>query len=211
MKRCPACQRTYTDETLRFCLEDGTTLLSDASAPSDPLAATLIDSPPRETGSNRSAPTEVLRSNSTFDEQSPPPSLWPPPSNQQPSARSGGRRSQREQYAPFVSSPSEASEKRMWPAIATLAIGIITILMMISSLVFAGVKANSTLIGFIFLGGMFLGIGGTLFGAVVLIISLRNPDRYGGKGIAAVGLFLNLLPVLLLALLLAIGIAVTRS
>ena len=35
MKRCPTCQRTYTDASLNFCLEDGTPLLSDA-APSPP-------------------------------------------------------------------------------------------------------------------------------------------------------------------------------
>src|SRR2546428_11220132 len=28
MKSCPVCNRTYTDETLRFCLEDGTPLVS---------------------------------------------------------------------------------------------------------------------------------------------------------------------------------------
>jgi hypothetical protein len=28
MKRCPTCQSTYTDDSLRFCLQDGTTLVS---------------------------------------------------------------------------------------------------------------------------------------------------------------------------------------
>jgi hypothetical protein len=37
MKRCPTCQRTYTDASLNFCLEDGTPLLSDA-APTPPPA-----------------------------------------------------------------------------------------------------------------------------------------------------------------------------
>ena len=31
MKRCPTCNRTYTDETLRFCLEDGTPLVPEQS------------------------------------------------------------------------------------------------------------------------------------------------------------------------------------
>lgn len=31
MKRCPTCQRTYTDASLNFCLEDGTPLISDAA------------------------------------------------------------------------------------------------------------------------------------------------------------------------------------
>jgi hypothetical protein len=40
VKRCPTCQRPYTDLSLNFCLEDGTALISDASS-SDPEAETL--------------------------------------------------------------------------------------------------------------------------------------------------------------------------
>lgn len=46
MKRCPACDRTYTDETLSFCLEDGSVL----SASYDP-DETLQISAPRDTDS----------------------------------------------------------------------------------------------------------------------------------------------------------------
>jgi len=31
MKRCPTCRRAYPDDTLRFCLEDGTTLVNDTT------------------------------------------------------------------------------------------------------------------------------------------------------------------------------------
>lgn len=31
MKTCPACKSTYTDETLRFCLQDGTELIGSSS------------------------------------------------------------------------------------------------------------------------------------------------------------------------------------
>ena len=44
MKRCPACQRTYTDDTLRFCLEDGTPLTQDQSA--EPTIAMPREPPP---------------------------------------------------------------------------------------------------------------------------------------------------------------------
>ena len=37
MKRCPTCQRTYTDASLNFCLEDGTPLLSDAVPSPSPV------------------------------------------------------------------------------------------------------------------------------------------------------------------------------
>ena len=38
MKRCPTCNSTYTNDALRFCLQDGATLISvdDAPYPSDP-------------------------------------------------------------------------------------------------------------------------------------------------------------------------------
>ncbi len=52
MKRCSECGRTYADEALTFCLDDGTLL----SAPYDPQATLLISSP-RTTDPN---PTEVL-------------------------------------------------------------------------------------------------------------------------------------------------------
>jgi len=47
MKRCPSCNRTYTDTSLNFCLEDGTPLVADAP-PVDPNA-TIRYSSPRDT------------------------------------------------------------------------------------------------------------------------------------------------------------------
>lgn len=54
MKLCPTCKRTYADESLTFCLADGSLL----SAPYDPEATRRIP-PSRITN----APTEVLPSN----------------------------------------------------------------------------------------------------------------------------------------------------
>ena len=51
MKQCPACNRTYADDTLRFCLDDGSVLTEAYDS-----AATQIISPTRLTD----APTEVL-------------------------------------------------------------------------------------------------------------------------------------------------------
>ncbi|HVG34336.1 MAG TPA: hypothetical protein VM911_14800 [Pyrinomonadaceae bacterium] len=51
MKRCPTCSRTYTDDALSFCLDDGAPLLSvggDAPSSFDPNA-TLAYPTPRET------------------------------------------------------------------------------------------------------------------------------------------------------------------
>src|SRR5687767_2870400 len=42
MKRCPECRRDYTDETLNFCLDDGTRLV-DGPAPDEPSTAILSE------------------------------------------------------------------------------------------------------------------------------------------------------------------------
>ena len=67
MKRCPSCNRTYTDLALNFCLEDGTPLLSNAgprsAAPTDRYAS------PRNT--NEPPPTEIYRPGSPLMNQVP--------------------------------------------------------------------------------------------------------------------------------------------
>ena len=69
MKRCPTCQKTYTDESLNFCLDDGASLLVEAgTASSRDSGATLvmaertesIEVPPTQVSVPRGAPTEVL-------------------------------------------------------------------------------------------------------------------------------------------------------
>jgi hypothetical protein len=49
MKRCPKCQRSYDDDTLRFCLEDGAVLSGAGSSRSEP--------PPTQIMPERGAPT----------------------------------------------------------------------------------------------------------------------------------------------------------
>ncbi|MBA3805272.1 MAG: hypothetical protein H0X14_06110 [Acidobacteria bacterium] len=62
MKRCPTCQSTYTDESLRFCLQDGAALISiSGGGPTvpDQEKTLLINS--RESGrSSDPPPTEIL-------------------------------------------------------------------------------------------------------------------------------------------------------
>lgn len=54
MKRCPTCNRSYDDETLSFCLEDGTPLIRDSASRADSQETLVTPSPsvpPRETSS----------------------------------------------------------------------------------------------------------------------------------------------------------------
>jgi hypothetical protein len=57
MKRCPSCNRTYTELSLNFCLEDGAPLVNDA-VPRPPIPTNRY-SPPRTT--SEPPPTEIYR------------------------------------------------------------------------------------------------------------------------------------------------------
>jgi hypothetical protein len=73
MKRCPTCDRTYTDTSLNFCLEDGTPLTADAP-PVDPNA-TIRYPAARDTA--EPPPTEIYRPQPPV--VSPRPTTPPPP------------------------------------------------------------------------------------------------------------------------------------
>jgi hypothetical protein len=70
MKHCPSCNRTYTDEALNFCLEDGTPLVVDR--PSGPDAnATIRYQAPRDTNP---PPTQIYHPSAPMGQAPPPPS-----------------------------------------------------------------------------------------------------------------------------------------
>ena len=80
MKRCPTCDRTYTDPSLNFCLEDGTPLVPDQ--PDFDPNATIRYPSARDTA--EPPPTEIYRpeppvSTPTPRRTTPTPSPAPPP------------------------------------------------------------------------------------------------------------------------------------
>ena len=83
MKRCPQCNRTYNDDALSFCLDDGAPLASISAPPAAP-GATAQYPPPRET-SPQPQPTIAYRPG-----QMPPPTPpgWSPMPPPQPRKRS---------------------------------------------------------------------------------------------------------------------------
>src|SRR6266480_1489692 len=58
MKRCPECRRAYYDETLTYCLDDGTALVY-GPRDSDSSATAILDVAPSE------APTRLRRTDVT--------------------------------------------------------------------------------------------------------------------------------------------------
>jgi hypothetical protein len=80
MKRCPTCNRTFTDQNLSFCIEDGTPLVNmDASAYD---AEATIVSPSPEPSESGSGPVGGQGQSAPSDWKGPayqPPGQFPPP------------------------------------------------------------------------------------------------------------------------------------
>jgi hypothetical protein len=162
MKRCTTCNRTYTDETLLFCADDGTQLVSEATP------AELFNASPSSQPTIAFSPT--------------PP---PPASSYQPTPK-----------------------KRKWLAVIALALGLLALPFLLYSL------SQTILSEFAFRNApidrlvvSLWGIG-TLFGTILMILSLiaagiaivlsiKQPARYGGKGLAVVGPVLSILLMVL--------------
>jgi hypothetical protein len=82
MKRCPTCHRTFTDETLSFCLDDGTPLLDQSGSGPQSYGSNINIKPPQTLG-NAPAPTVAYRPN-TMPVNQPSPAWQPGPSQPPP-------------------------------------------------------------------------------------------------------------------------------
>lgn len=119
MKRCPNCNRTYTDEALNFCLEDGAPLVGDAPASAEANQAMRYPAP---RGSDPPAPEMY---------QAPPPPQAPPRMNQAPPFQP--------QWAPMPMAQPRKSNAVWWifgglAVIVILGIGIVVVLLAIASI-----------------------------------------------------------------------------
>ena len=63
MKVCPQCNKTYSDETLNFCLDDGSVLTQPQNTTSNEPAETVMMSPPTPTVSNEMFGTQQTAGN----------------------------------------------------------------------------------------------------------------------------------------------------
>ena len=135
MKRCPTCNRTYTDLSLNFCLEDGTPLAADAP-PLDPNATIRYPSA-RDTA--EPPPTEIYHPPppvvSPRPTQPPPPP--PPPTQYQPAWTP--------QPAPATTAPPRKKSNAVWWVLGGLAafliIGVGLVVMIIA---LASLNSNNT-------------------------------------------------------------------
>lgn len=129
MKSCPSCNRTYTDASLNFCLEDGTPLIN-AAAPGVDLNATIRYTEPRDTGH---PPAEVVR-------QAVPPSYQAPT----PIASHGSSFGQQQQSHLSVPGSKPRKSKAIWWVLGgILVIGVIGVGAVVMIIAIASMGANS--------------------------------------------------------------------
>ena len=82
MKRCPTCKQTFAEDWLSFCTQDGTTLVDDQGATSEPLPAIVSPLPvatPIDQAVRNLPSTEPVGSSQVPAPQPPPPAWKPPP------------------------------------------------------------------------------------------------------------------------------------
>ncbi|MEK6337399.1 MAG: DUF4440 domain-containing protein [Acidobacteriota bacterium] len=89
MKRCPTCQRSFDDDSLSFCLEDGTPLVTEVASRGDSQETLVSPRPPGAESAGGSAPAQSYsqlpgKSTVSASPYRPPETTYAP--------RSGGRK-----------------------------------------------------------------------------------------------------------------------
>lgn len=124
MKRCPTCNRTYTDLSLNFCLEDGTPLTTDAPGGPDPNATIRYPSS-RDTA--EPPPTEIYHPAPGTATPRPAPAPPPPP----PPAP---------QWSPTPTQAPRKKSNAVWwilgglAAVVVIGVGLVVMLIALASL-----------------------------------------------------------------------------
>lgn len=195
MKRCPTCTRTFLDEQLSYCTDDGTRLVDQQQSSSFDPQATVLDSPKVATNDISSpAPTRPFRADempggwstphswadppaapvvtppSWSSTPTPPPSAWTPP----PAPRVG--------YA--------ARKPQQNPvAIASLAAGVFSLTIGLCCYVGIGTGPIAIILG------------------VVALVQLKNsPALPASKGMAIGGIATGVVSMILLVLFFILNI-----
>lgn len=193
MKRCPTCQRTFDEEYLSFCTDDGTPLVEEETNSSFDPQATLLSTPPKATSNvNAPPPTQAYRADE-MPGSWPPPHSWseptPPPPPPAPSWSAPPPPVQAWQPPPPPYAMRKSSQTNPL-AIASLALGVFSITL---GLLCLGFVAAPIAVG---------------LGIVALVQIKNNPAQSGGKGLAIAGIATGAGSLLLSFLFLLLSIVV---
>lgn len=199
MKRCPSCNRTFIDENLSYCTDDGTPLVEQEGSSSFDPQATLLSPPPPTTGNvNEPLPTQAYRAGEMPGGMPEPHSWSGPPSV--PPAPAPQSWSGQQQQAPSWSPPPPpnvgfaAKKSQQNPlAIASLGVGVF-----------------SLTIGLCCYLGLLTGPIAIVLG-IVAMIQMKNVEAASSsKGIAIGGIATGGIAMLVIMLLFVLGVALGR-
>ena len=174
MKRCPSCERTYTDDALSFCPNDGTPLVT-GDAPSSPFdpQATIMASPPKV--SAPSGPFDQPSGPTDWPSQPPPASDWPSqpppaPARSDWGTPSGGYQPVSQPMAGYQAPPPPpfpgVQQKQQGFAIASMVCGILSVVCCL---------------------GIFSGVPAVILGIMAMNKEKADPVNFGGRGMALAG------------------------
>lgn len=180
MKICPTCNRSYTDDSLKFCLDDGTPLVVGTYSGQGARTSAKTEMFPQN-------PTVTTRPNQTIPQQN----IHTQPQQSTPPHHSG-----------VSAKPSNAG---LFFAIFSLLFTFAGILFFISAIGAAIAKVEETIIGLLVVISMFIVPIGTLIGLIALYRAFRSRDGKGAKGFSVIAIIVNLLFVLGFVALMLLG------
>jgi hypothetical protein len=191
MKRCPVCQRVY-DDTMAFCLEDGSALGAGDSASGD-MAATVIMPDPRVTAPPPAWPETVRQPQpqppQPYTQQQQP--AWPPAW----------------QPAPQTYPTAPAARQGRGAAVTSLVLAISAFALLAFCIISGATGVNTQVIGGIFIFSALLALAGAIVGIVAASRTSRDPGPQNSKAMAIVALVLNCFYLLLTVIFLILGAA----
>jgi hypothetical protein len=129
MKSCPTCNRTYTDASLNFCLEDGTPLVSSPAPGLDPNA-TIRYTDPRDT---KPPPAPADRR----------PAIPPTYEVSPPVSSHGSSFGQQRAQMPRPGAPAKKSNAIWWVLGGVLVLGVIVVGVAIMIIALASMSSDS--------------------------------------------------------------------
>ncbi len=194
MKRCQVCQRVY-DDTMAFCLEDGSALTADSSATGD-MAATLIMPDPRVTAPPPTWPETARQPLPPRPQPQPytqPQPTWPPPA-----------------LAPQTY-PSSAARQGRGMAVTSLVLAISAFALLGFCIIAGASDVNAEVIGGIFIVSALLALAGAILGIVAASKASRDTSPQNSKAMAVVALVLNSFYLLLTVIFLILGAVASSS
>ena len=190
MKRCPTCNRTFEEDWLAFCTQDGTTLVEDSPAKKEEPPPTIVAPPPPPVSGWKS-PSGDLGSGQFPSQPGQP--LPPPSSAAQPSGGLGPGQyqpPQQQQMQPGWQPPPPppyAQGPKQGLAIASMCCGIFTIVF-----------------GWCCSVGLITGIVAIALGAYQLVQIKNDPEHNTGKPFAITGIATSALYIVVWILLIIV-------